>query len=208
MESYDPNVSLIVRATVPSLTNNVPEPIITNRLIIRPLKDWDFAAIHLLRSQPEIRAPREPNKRMRETLPSFNSHIGRNFLRTHAVFGILLKNNDGSEGDLIGEGGVYHFTPGPNLVANSKKNTGTKATVQSSGSPFYKSNLPREVTTLEVYLDTLSPQERTRRQAVEKISALIPKDNNHAKHFLLKIGFNPVQEPNDISDILYFLKNV
>lgn len=103
---------IFVETTRPVVGDDMPQPIISDRLIIRSLRPTDLEAYHTLLTQPEA-MNYDPSwsifeegswdigiteMELNDELPPHNS--------SHLYLGIFLNNSDGSEGDIIGDGGI------------------------------------------------------------------------------------------------------
>ena len=103
--------TVTVSTTLPNIEDYILEPIITDRLIIRPLLLSDLEAYRTLRSQPEAMAHSgrgRPDIDLSETLAKLQ-RLQAPYHNRHVYFGIFLKKSNGDEGDLIGDGGVHKF---------------------------------------------------------------------------------------------------
>ena len=97
--------SIIEVSTTMPILDNLPTFTPSDRLIFRPLSPSDLEALHSIRRQPEpmlALGATKPDNDLNETRKYFEQSEKSNFVR----FGIFLKNLDGNEGELIGEGGV------------------------------------------------------------------------------------------------------
>ena len=101
--------TVTVSTTLPYVEDYILESITTNHLIIRPLLLSDLEAYRTLRSQPEAMAHSgrgRPDANIEETKDKLQ-RLQLPYENRHVYFGIFLKNSDGSEGNLIGDGGVH-----------------------------------------------------------------------------------------------------
>nr|YP_009546955.1 N-acetyl-transferase [Hirsutella thompsonii]AYP41291.1 N-acetyl-transferase [Hirsutella thompsonii]AYP41320.1 N-acetyl-transferase [Hirsutella thompsonii] len=103
-------MSTIVITTQPLLKKGTLHfPILTDRLIIRPLVLSDLDAFHSLRIQPEAMAHSGqdgPDTNIDQTLAELEI-LMQPYPHTLAYCGVFLKNSDGYEGELIGDGGMW-----------------------------------------------------------------------------------------------------
>ena len=100
---------LDVLTTLPVIEDELPI-IQTDRLIIRPPVYSDIDAYYSLRTQPEAMTDSGrgiPDPDICVTLNKLERLIKRD--KDSVYFFIFLKNPDGSEGDLIGDGGVHNL---------------------------------------------------------------------------------------------------
>ncbi|XXH01940.1 hypothetical protein Hte_008303 [Hypoxylon texense] len=90
---------------VPLPPNSEREPIRTERLVIRPMREDDLPAYHELRSQPEAMTGTSrgrPDRDIDESRSALRDFLPPNDEKTF-LFGVFLA----STGELIGEGGVH-----------------------------------------------------------------------------------------------------
>ena len=179
-----------VLTTRPILKGNLPLPILSNRLIIRSLSLSDLEAYHILLSQPEAMEGNNMSPdisyteiMLEDELPPYDSQI---------YLGIFLKKSDNSDGDLIGDGGIYHLqTQGewPELSYRFKKeywNNGYATEFVIAFMRFWWS-LPREPTTLQVHPSSVGFQNT--HQATERVYASVKLENKASQRVLEKAGF-------------------
>ncbi|KAI0384837.1 histidine phosphatase superfamily [Hypomontagnella monticulosa] len=190
---------LDVFSTVPIHFNNLPVPAPTERLIFRPLTllPADMEAYHLLRIQPEpmrdvvgstqdIKLDKDVN----ETRSSFKDGLTK-FLS----FGIFLKNPDGSEGELIGEGGMGNYNigtwPAPYYVLKTEHFGKGYATEFLSAFVQYWFSLPRsqQVLYVPVFSIDLKARASGQRHMMEILLATTTRENIASQKVLMKIGF-------------------
>jgi RimJ/RimL family protein N-acetyltransferase len=99
-----------VSTTLPLVGDNLPV-LRSARLIIRPLLLSDINSYSTLRSQPEAMTSSSrgrPDLNIDETREKLFS-LQAPYQDSHVYFGIFLQNEDGSEGDFIGDGGVHKY---------------------------------------------------------------------------------------------------
>lgn len=187
--------SLVAVSTMrPVVEGNLSLPILTNRLILRPLRDTDFEAYHSLLSQPEVvEIPGWiPDLRYTETelassKPPF--HDSQIFL------GIFLKNSDGSEGELIGDGGTFLRLEGgcgsgwPEFFYRFKKEYWGKGYATEFATVFLQfwRSLPREAINLQV--DPFTVDFQNSPGAAERLYASVYLYNEASERVLEKVGF-------------------
>lgn len=99
--------TVMVTSTLPVIGENIQE-LVTSRLIIRPLLFSDLEAFRTLRSEAgamnsSTRGRPDKDSETEDYLENLQSP----FKDSRMYFGIFLKNPDGSEGELIGDGGIY-----------------------------------------------------------------------------------------------------
>lgn len=107
--SQDDEAFIDVLTTLPVVEGELPI-ICTDRLIIRAPGYSDIDAYYSLRTQPEAMTDSgrgRPDANISETLNKLERLIKGD--KNNVYFFIFLKNLDGSEGDLIGDGGVHNF---------------------------------------------------------------------------------------------------
>ena len=98
-----------VNTTLPVINDELPI-ISTDRLIIRAPAYSDIDDYYSLRSQPEAMVDSgrgKPDSDINVTFNKLDRLIKGD--KNNVYFFIFLKNPDGTEGDLIGDGGVHNF---------------------------------------------------------------------------------------------------
>ena len=184
-----------ISTTLPFIGNNLSEPIITNRLIIRPLLLSDLQAFYTLRSQPEAMAHSnkgKPDASISETLAKLERLQG-SYHDSHLYFGIFLKKNDGTEGDLIGDGGVHKFvsnkTGWPEFGYKFKKaywGQGYATEFAIAFMDFWLS-LPRTQRSILVAASSINYQNTL--DVAELVYAWTTFENKASQRVLQKVGF-------------------
>lgn len=183
-----------VFTTRPIIGGILPLPIYTNRLIIRSYHLSDLEAFHTLQSQPEAHegylnlVSTDLNcseDRLKKELPPYSSRL---------YLGIYLKKSDGSEGDLIGSGGMQnlHTLNGwPDLGYQLKKEYWNNGYATEFATAFMRfwSSLPREQTSFQVPYSSLDLQDRS--EIAERVYAKAKLDNKASQRVLEKVGFEP-----------------
>lgn len=185
-------MNVTVSTTRRVISGNLPLPIITDRLIIRPYSTTDFAAYHvLLTDQGAMEGNNiSPDKNYTEelleaTLPPYDSDI---------ILGIFLKRSDGSEGDLIGDGGMYNLGTiegeWPSLTYRLKEAYWGKkyATEFARAFMLFWWKLPCEPITLRVRPMSVNNQPN-RPVVTELVYASVKMKNEASKSVLGKLGF-------------------
>ena len=194
-------MSSTVSTTRPHLGCNILG-IVTQRLIIRPLLLSDLQSFYTIRSQPEAMAHSgrgRPDANIEETKDKLQ-RLQLPYENRHVYFGIFLKNSDGSEGYLIGDGGVHKMiseTSGwPELGYKFKKDYWH----QGYATEFLKAflnfwcNLPRQSVEIGVHsstVDYLVKGEGCLHR--ERVCAWTTKDNVASQNVLEKAGFEIFQ---------------
>lgn len=198
LENIDPNsdetLTIKVSTTLPVIEGNVPSSIISDRIILRRLVLSDLEAHHSLRGQPEAMAHSrrgKPDANLDETL----AHLKR---MSDTYFGIFLKNSDGTEGELIGDGGVHKFvsekTGWPEFGYKFKKEYWGQGYATEFANAFmgFWLNLPRIDTHIVVASSSVIICEDTS-HVVELVCAWTTEDNLASQNVLKKVGFKSFQ---------------
>ena len=188
------NDIIYVNTTLPYINRSELPTIYSDRLIIRPLVNSDIDAYHSLRSQPEAMRDSgrgRPDVNISETLNKLERLIKGD--KNNVYFFIFLKNIDGSEGDLIGDGGVHNFksdsTGWPEFGYKFKKEFWGQGYATEFGKAFMQfwGSLPRKNVEIPVspssidYYDSL--------QVKERLTAYTRNENLASKNVLRKLGF-------------------
>lgn len=145
------------------LQGNLPEPIITDLFILRPLHLSDLEAYHSLRKDPEVMhllrgRGGKPVDNKSETESETRKHLEglqpeHPLSRDNYYFGVFLKKSDDTEGELIGEVGVLIFSNAwPTIYYYLKKNHWGKGYAPKFVSSFipYWWSLPRMTTSIRL----------------------------------------------------------
>ena len=189
------NLTIKVSTTLPVIEGNVPLSIISDRLIIRRLVLSDLEAHHSLRGQPEAMAHSrrgKPDANLEETL----AHLKR---MPETYFGIFLKNSNGTEGELIGDGGVHKFvsekTGWPEFGYKFKKECWGKGYGTEFANAFmdFWLNLPRTDSHIAVASSSVIICEDTS-NVVELVCAWTTEDNLASQNVLKKAGFKSFKD--------------
>jgi len=170
-------------------------PIIyTDRLIIRAPIHSDIDAYYSLRTQPQAMTDSSkgiPDANLSITLNKLERLIKRD--NDSVYFFIFLKNLDGSEGNLIGDGGVHNLksdsTGWPEFGYKFKKEFWGKGYATEFGKAFMEfwANIPRKDVEIPVnpssinYYDNLYVKER--------LTAYTRNENLASQNVLWKLGF-------------------
>lgn len=197
-------MNIEVSTTLPVIGADLPLPIITDRLILRPYNLSDLEAYHSLVSEPEAmeNGPVSPDLYhsellLKENLPPIRNELlpGISFFKK-ILLGIFLKKSDGSEGDLIGEGGVGTLGPWPELGYCLKKEYWNKryATEFTIAYMRFWWRLPRQHVVLQVDPWSVNMQYRSEGSydppgVVERVYARVKVDNKASARVLKKAGF-------------------
>lgn len=182
-----------VNTTLPVINNELPI-IYTDRLIIRAPVYSDIDNYYSLRSQPEAMVDSGRGKPDSDIYVTFNK-LERLIKgdKNNVYFFIFLKNPNGTEGDLIGDGGVHNFksdtTGWPEFGYKFKKEFWGQGYATEFGKTFIKfwQSLPRKNVNITVapssidYYDGLYVNER--------LTAYTRNENLASQNVLLKIGF-------------------
>lgn len=192
------NLTIEVSTTLPVVEDNVPLSIISDRLILRRLVFSDLEAHHSLRGQPEAMAHSrrgKPDANLEETL----AHLNR---MSDTYFGIFLKNSDGSEGELIGDGGVHKFvsekTGWPEFGYKFKKEYWGQGYATEFANAFmdFWLNLPRTDARIVVASSSVVLCQDTS-HVVELVCAWTTEDNLASQNVLKKVEFKSFQGMNN-----------
>ncbi|KAI1642078.1 acyl-CoA N-acyltransferase [Daldinia loculata] len=183
------------------------QPIRTERLLIRPMREDDLQAYHELRLQPEAMAcsrQGRPDHDIEETRSALNK-----FLPPHSdetfLYGVFLP----STGELIGEGGIHTLESSscgwPEIGYRFRKEVWGQGYATEFLRALLKAwwDLPRNQTTLRVH--STSVQKGSSVDAVEQIHANTDLPNIGSQKVLAKLGFiqfSKYMEPDTQEDKL------
>ncbi|KAL7917076.1 acyl-CoA N-acyltransferase [Trichoderma austrokoningii] len=184
----------VVKTTLPQRPlppNTSRSPVITERLLIRPLVPEDVHSLHILRTQPEVMAnsPQgRPDKDLEETRQRLKPFLPPNDEATYNC-AICLKET----GELIGIGGCHNLisTFGWPVIGYMIRK---KFWGQGLATEFVKAwleswcKLPRAEAEIEVDRRTLLP-EQGEESSPEQVTALTLLDNVGSQRVLEKAGF-------------------
>lgn len=172
-----------------------PEPIHTNRLILRLFKRFDMGAYHSLASQP---AAMDSDGGYSVTYEFTRDRflcllpISTSFF----YFGIFLKKSDDSEGDLIGSGGIYQLasreTGWPRLEFKFKKEYWGQGYATEFLTAFLEFwwKLPRQRTSVTLMHESLVGAAGSQNTTIpELLYAWTKPENLDAQRVLQKVGF-------------------
>ena len=188
------NDIIYVNTTLPYINRSELPTIYSDRLIIRPLVNSDIDAYHSLRSQPEAMRDSgrgRPDVNISETLNKLERLIGGD--KDNIYFGIFIKNSDGLEGDLIGDGGVHNFkseiTGWPEYGYKFKKEFWGKGYATEFGKAFFKfwTSLPRK--DVKIPVSSSSIDMNSSLYIKERLTAYTRYENLPSQNVLLKLGF-------------------
>lgn len=184
---------IYVQTTLP--VNEGELPIIhTDRLILRAPKYSDLDAYYSLRTQPEAMTDSGrglPDDNLSVTLNKLTRLINKD--KDSLYFFIFEKNPDGSEGALIGDGGVHNFksesTGWPEFGYKFKKEYWGQGYATEFGKAFIKfwGNQPRK--DVEIPVAPSSVDYTDNLQVKERLTAYTRNENLASKNVLLKLGF-------------------
>ncbi|KAH8790740.1 GNAT domain-containing protein [Hyaloscypha finlandica] len=199
-----------VSTTRPNAGSYLPLPITTDRLIIRALHISDLDAYCTLLRDPgamegePIMDPAESQRELQRALPPFTTDL---------YLGIFLRNPNGSEGELIGDGGMFR-RPDDNGVPRNwfefgfrfKQEHWSRGYATEFGHAFMRFwwSLPRQQVSFEVAPSTLDRSETS--QARERVVASVHKSNPRSESVLNKLGFEVfLSEPYDVDPMNHWL---
>ncbi|KAI0845007.1 acyl-CoA N-acyltransferase [Daldinia vernicosa] len=176
---------------VPLLPISQRQPIRTERLLIRPMREDDLQAYHAMRLQPETMAcsrQGRPDHDIEETRSTLNK-----FLPPHSdetfLYGVFLP----STGELIGEGGIHTLESSscgwPEIGYRFRKEVWGQGYATEFLRALLKAwwDLPRRHTKLRVH--STSIQKGSSVDAIEQIHANTDMPNIGSQKVLAKIGF-------------------
>jgi RimJ/RimL family protein N-acetyltransferase len=196
--------STFITTTLPILEHKPSKPIITDRLIIRPLVLSDLETYHTLISQPEAMSNTDglcqPVVDMNETwdLIDFMQTLYYPFIS----FGIFLKKSDGNEGDLIDDGGVHNMTSPktgwPEFGYKFKKELWGKGYATEFANAFLQFwwSLPRILTRIQVNPSSIDFPNASQ-EATELVYAWTTADNLASQRVMQKVGFESYENFNN-----------
>jgi RimJ/RimL family protein N-acetyltransferase len=165
-------------------------PIITDRPIMRSYQSSDLPAYRTILTQPEAVGGSNMSSGLAYTQDTLEGEFPP--YQTEIYLGVWLKNADGSEGDLIGDGGIHHLrTDGewPELSFRFKKEfwgSGYATEFVRSFMSFWRS-LPRESVQLRVPCASACSLETS--PVPERVYALVRKHNTASQKVLGKAWF-------------------
>ncbi|KAI0016396.1 acetyltransferase domain-containing protein [Xylariomycetidae sp. FL0641] len=195
---------VVVHTTRPDVAGTL-QPLITNRLIIRTLhvSESDLSALWSIRSQPEAMTSSgsglpdanldETNDKLRRLQPPYHD--------SHVYFGIFLRNMDGTEGEIIGDGGVHRFqvteTGWPEFGYKLKKAFWNKRYTTEFAAAFMEFwwRIPRKPVSIQVHHSTTAVQATT--QVPEQLCAWTKAGNDVSEKVLRRLGFEPIKGMGD-----------
>ena len=181
--------------TLPVIEDELPI-IHTDRLIIRAPLYSDIDAYYSLRSQPEAMTDSgrgKPDANISDTFNKLERLIKGD--KNNVYFFIFLKNIDGSEGDLIGDGGVHNFksdsTGWPEFGYKFKKEFWGQGYATEFGKTFMQfwGNLPRKDVEISVAPSSIDFHDSL--QVKERLTAYTRYENLASQNVLWKLGFQP-----------------
>lgn len=174
------------------------QPIITDRLIMRSYQNSDLLAYHAILTQPEAMEGCNMSSGLDYTQHTLEGEFPP--YQTEIYLGAWLRNADGSEGDLIGDGGIHHLrTDGewPELSFRFKKEfwgLGYATEFVQSFMTFWWS-LPREPVQLRVPYGSAN-NAPVAEPVPERVYALAKKYNTASQKVLGKAGFELLWSAN------------
>lgn len=181
------------------LLGNLPEPIITDLFILRPLHLSDLEAYHSLRKDPEVLhllrgREGKPVENKSETESETRKYLEElqpehPLICNQYYFGVFLKKSDDNEGELIGEVGVYlHFNAWPSIYYYLKKNHWGKGYASKFVPPFisYWWSLPRMTTRIQL---KNPPYTDIQNKMTEKLVGTAHVKNTRSQRVLEKAKF-------------------
>lgn len=183
-------MDVTIWTTRPIIGDNLPLPILSDRLIIRSYRISDLEAYHTLLSQPEAMGGENMSPNLSYTKSMLEEELEP--CDSQIYLGIFLNKSDGNEGDLIGDGGMHHLrTQGewPELSYRFKKeywNEGYATEFAIAFMQFWWS-IPREPTRLRVRSNSVGFQDTP--LVVERVYASVKQENKASKRVLEKARF-------------------
>ena len=191
----------------PPLAGNLPEPIITDLFILRPLLLADLEAYHSLRKDPEVlhllkggqgkpdenKSETESETRKMLEFPDSNKYY----------FGVFLKKSDDNEGELIGEVGVYLFSNAwPSIYYYLKKKHWGKGYASEFVPSFISFwwSLPRMTTHLNLMNH---PGRGFPDKVTEQLTGTVHVENTRSQKVLKKAGFELLEVSESFTDWRY-----
>lgn len=184
-------MNVTVSTTRRVLSDDLPLPIITDRLIIRSYRTTDLEAYHILLTDQGAMEGKNlsPDKTYTEDFledmpPPYGSDM---------ILGIFLKKTDGKEGDLIGDGGMDNLlTQGewPSFNYRLKEEHWGKGYATEFARAFMRFwwNLPHEPITLQVRERSVDDPHHGS-CVTERVYASVRIDNEGSQKVLEKLDF-------------------
>ncbi|KAI1798549.1 acyl-CoA N-acyltransferase [Daldinia bambusicola] len=167
------------------------EPIRTERLLIRPLREDDLQVYHQLRLQPEVMANSRkgrPDRDLEETRLGLNDFLPPRSDETF-LYGVFLR----STGEFIGEGGIHTLESSscgwPELGYRFKREVWGRGYATEFLKALLKAwwDLPRHRAQLRVHSSSI--QKGKELEAVEQVHANTDLQNVGSQRVLAKLGF-------------------
>ncbi|KAI1650087.1 GNAT domain-containing protein [Daldinia loculata] len=199
---------ITVETTLPVLEIQTwANPIITDRLIIRPLRLKDIEGFNALHSQPEVTALAYVGGSDPEYDLSFNFGALVSCLRpwteTNIYFAILSRTSDAEEGDYIGELIMQFGNGWPSIGYMLRKEYWGQGCATEAVKGFMKFywDLPRSAATFAVHPDTIhgpgGEEEKSTDsppKVKERVIGKAERLNGSSQKVLLKAGFERIEQ--------------
>lgn len=189
---YAPYASSSVEVSTTEPIHQNLNPFYSERLIFRTLQESDFPGYHAILKQEQtmVDAGLGPMYEEKSARDWFNM-TQESFTRV----GIFLKNSDNTEGELIGDGGVYRSPDQwPEIFYLLKKEFWGKGYASEFVDKFKEVwwNLPRKDTRMSVQSISLGKNHTS--VATERLCAPIRMENVKSQKVVEKAGFEFVTE--------------
>ncbi|KAI1481141.1 hypothetical protein K445DRAFT_23107 [Daldinia sp. EC12] len=194
---------ITVETTLPILeAHRLVEPIVTNRLIIRPIRLRDIEGFHALYSQPEVRALAfmgglRPEFDITHNFVALTENL-RPWIDRKLDFSILLQTPDGGEGEFIGLLSMNFGDDWPRIsyMLRSEYWSHGYMTEGLTGFLEFWWGLPRTFAHIEVSSVSLDASEIRPNPIIvsERVLAIIEKPNRASRNVLRKADFVPIPQ--------------
>ncbi|KAI0849309.1 GNAT domain-containing protein [Daldinia vernicosa] len=198
---------ITVETTLPVLEVQAwATPIITDRLIIRPLRLKDLEGFNALYSQPEVTAlafegGEDPQYNLTSNFKLLVRRL-KPWEQKNIFFAILSRTSDGEEGDYIGELGMQFGDGWPEIFYLLRKEYWGQGCATEAVKGFMKFwwDLPRSAATFEVHPDSIhgpggkeEDSSGSPPKVKERMLGKAEKINGSSQKVLLKSGFERIE---------------
>ncbi|KAI1662793.1 GNAT domain-containing protein [Daldinia decipiens] len=205
--SLPTNDKITVETTLPVLEIQTwANPIITERLIIRPLRLKDIEGFSALRSQPEVTAlayegGSDPEYDLNSNFEALINYL-RPWMKANIYFAILSRTADGEEGEYIGELCLQFGNGWPSIGYMFRREYWGQGCATEAVKGFMKFywDLPRGAATLVVHPATIhgpgGEEEKytnTPPKVKERVLGEAERLNGSSQRVLLKAGFEQIE---------------
>nr|AYP41352.1 N-acetyl-transferase [Hirsutella thompsonii] len=197
-----PHNTILVSTTLPKKGNHIP-PFTTDRLIVRPFVSSDFETFYSMAVESYEESPNIDKNSVQAAMNEFVSETSMNY-------GIFLKNSDGSEGELIGDGGMWDIaskhTGWPEFGYRLSKLHRGKGYATEFAKAYVQSWWRLERTNVHIHLVPCFPHLTEHQgQLPEQLFSTTSKENKASQRVLEKVGFERFDDDED-EDVYWLLE--